>query len=178
MILATTDRLVLRDLTLNDAEDLFLLNSDPEVLRYTGDKPFANVEAARTWIMDLAASMPHGIGRWVIERKDGSFIGRCSLRRDASGETQMGYRLLRGHWDKGYGTEAVRALISLGFDRFTLPYIVIKVARGNAASIRILEKCGALLWKEGPAERISDALIYRIDRRSFLAIKRTKDGHG
>ncbi|MEO8589274.1 MAG: GNAT family N-acetyltransferase [Flavobacteriales bacterium] len=164
MTIRTTERLVIRDLNPEDARNIFLLNSDPEVLRYTGDQPFADEEAAAWWIANHRSRLPHGIGRWSVELREGLWVGRCSLRRDGAGGTEMGYRLLRENWSKGYGTELARALIELAFSHEDVLYVVSKVAPGNTASIRVLEKCGARFWEEGPCERFNDALIYRMDR--------------
>ncbi len=68
MIIATTERLVLRDLQERDAENILLLNSDPEVLKHVHDVPFANVEAARAWIVNTQLQLPLGIGRWAMGR--------------------------------------------------------------------------------------------------------------
>ena len=163
MIVATTERLVLRDLEEDDAGNIFLLNSDPEVLKYVHDVPFANVEAARTWIANIQQQLPLGIGRWAIEMNTGTWIGRCSLRRYPDGEVLMGYRLLREHWDKGYASEAVRAILDLAFNTHQLPYIASKIARGNTASRRVIEKNGGHYWKEGAAENFAEALVYRFE---------------
>lgn len=53
MIIATTQRLVLRDLEERDAGNILLLNSDPEVLEHVHDVPFADAEAARRWISNI-----------------------------------------------------------------------------------------------------------------------------
>lgn len=163
MIPVWTERLVIRDLAPEDAGNILLLNSDPEVLRYVGDSPFTDIDAARLWISGYKSHLPHGFGRWSVELADGRWIGRCSLRHHANGETEMGYRLLREHWGMGYATELVRALIGLGSRCFGVSTFLIKVAPKNAASIRVAEKCGARFWKEGPCERSAEALIYRID---------------
>lgn len=163
MIIARTERLMMRDLALEDAGNILLLNSDPEVLRYVGDVPFTDIDAAARWIAEHKVHLPHGYGRWSVELVDGTWIGRCSLRRHADGGTEMGYRLLRRHWSKGYATELVRGLIELGSEHFGVSTILIKIAQENAASIRVAEKCGAKLWKEGPCERFAEALIYRVD---------------
>ncbi|MBK8339274.1 MAG: GNAT family N-acetyltransferase [Flavobacteriales bacterium] len=163
MIDTTTDRLVLRGLEERDAEMILLLNSDPEVLRYVHDEPFADVHAARHWILDIPRQLPRGIGRWAIESKEGVWIGRCSLRRYADGEVLMGYRLLREHWDQGFASEAVRAMLDLAFIKHQLHYIASKIARGNTASQRVIEKNGGRYWKDGRAENFAEALVYRFD---------------
>lgn len=163
MVIARTERLVIRDLVPEDAGNILLLNSDPEVLRHVGDAPFADIDAAARWIAGYKAQLPHGFGRWSVVLADGTWIGRCSLRRDADGDTELGYRLLRRYWGMGYATESVRALVALGRAHFGISTILIKIARENKASIRVAEKCGARLWKEGPCERFADALIFRIE---------------
>ncbi|MBK7751906.1 MAG: GNAT family N-acetyltransferase [Flavobacteriales bacterium] len=164
MIIATTERLVLRSLEEHDAEMILLLNSDPEVLRYVHDAPFADVHAARHWILDVPRQLPRGLGRWAIESDQGVWIGRCSLRRYADGEVLMGYRLLREHWGRGFASEAVRAMLDLAFTKHHLPYVASKVARGNIASQRVMEKNGGRYWKDGAAENFAEALVYRFDR--------------
>jgi [ribosomal protein S5]-alanine N-acetyltransferase len=160
---ARTPRLALRALGRQDAEHIVLLNSDPQVLTYVHDVPFPSTEAAQRWIEDIPVQLPHGIGRWAIRAHEGTWIGRCSLRRNAEGETSMGYRLLRAHWGQGYATEAVQAMLDLAFTRHHLPYVVSKIHRDNAASRRVIEKNGGRFWKEGAAENFAEALVFRFD---------------
>jgi [ribosomal protein S5]-alanine N-acetyltransferase len=169
----TTDRLVLRPLEERDAANIFLLNSDPEVLRYVHDVPFADVEAARQWIIDIPKHLPLGYGRWAIEGKDGTWIGRCSLRRYPDDEVLMGYRLLREHWGKGYASEAVAALLELAFNTYDLPFVVSKVAKGNKASQRVIERNGGRFVMEGPAENAAEAWVYRFDRQPIASYCRS-----
>lgn len=163
MIIATTQRLVLRDLEERDAGKILLLNSDHEVLKHVHDVPFKDIEAARAWIANIQAQLPLGIGRWAIADKSGTWIGRCSLRRYANGEVLMGYRLLRAHWGQGYASDAVTAMLELAFKTHRLPYVASKVARENIASQRVMEKNGGVFWKEGSAENFAEALLYRFD---------------
>lgn len=163
MIVARTARLVLRDLEDNDAEHILLLNSDPEVLKHVHDVPFDGIDAARTWIRNIDVQLPLGIGRWAMEAQDGTWIGRCSLRRYANGEVLMGYRLLRAQWGKGYATEAAQAMLELAFHTHNVPMVLSKVARENIASQRVMEKNGGRFWKEGSAENFAEALVYRFE---------------
>lgn len=164
MIITTSERLVLRDLEERDAENILLLNSDPEVLKYVHDVPFTDIEAARAWIANIHVQLPSGIGRWAIETKDGTWIGRCSLRKGDDGTTLMGYRLLREHWGYGYASETVRVLLDLAFNTHELPFVVSAIAQGNIASQRVIEKNGGVFWKEGAASNFAEALLYRFER--------------
>lgn len=165
----TGPRLVLRVLDQRDAAPIFRLNADPEVLKYVHDAPFANVQAAGAWIAGLPLALPLGIGRWAIETRSGTWIGRCSLRRQKDDEVLMGYRLLREHWGRGYASEAVRMLLGFAFDELRLPYVVSKVAKENLASQRVIQKNGGRFWKSGSLEDPHEALVYRFDGRPATA---------
>ncbi len=164
-VIATTGRLILREMTADDSEHAFKLNSDPEVLRHTGDGPFASVEAARAFLAAYPDYRKNGFGRWAMVRKvDGTWLGWCGLKRLPAGDVDLGYRLLREYWGQGLATEAGRACLDLGFGRFDLEAIIGRVARENVASIRVLEKLGMRYWKTDVCEHDPEALIYRIDR--------------
>lgn len=166
--IATTERLYLREMTADDAEHAFLLNNDPEVLRYTGDGSFASVEAAREFLAAYPDYKLDGFGRWaVLRRSDGAWLGWCGLKRLPNGTVDLGYRLLREQWGQGYATEAGRACLELDFGRFGLDTIIGRVARENAASIHVLEKLGMRYWKTDVCEHDPEALIYRIERKEI-----------
>lgn len=159
-------RVVLRAMTPADAADILRLNEDPEVLRHVHDAPFPDRAAAERWIANIDKELPHGFGRWSITLPDGTWIGRCSLRRVDDGITLMGYRLLREHWGKGHGTDTVGALLHLAFHTFGLDSVTSLVAPDNHASRRVLEKHGARLVGKGAAPHFPDALVYRIERKA------------
>ena len=157
-------RIALRPIEPRDAEHVFALNSDAEVLRYVNDEPFATIEAASQWISRIDRELPLGIGRWSIVTHEGEWVGRCSLRRQPDGDVLMGYRLLRAHWGKGCASAAVQLMLRLAFQTHDLDQVFSRVARENIASRRVAERNGGLLWKEGPCGRHADALVYRFSR--------------
>lgn len=163
--LFSTARLHLREMVPDDAGNAFRLNSDPEVVRYTGDGPFDSIEATRAFLAAYPDYRLHGIGRWAVVRKaDGAWLGWCGLKRHPNGEVDLGYRLLRAHWGQGYATEAALACLERGFAHHGLEWIIGRVARENLASVRVLEKVGMYYWKTDVCEHDPEALIYRIDR--------------
>src|SRR5687768_8000055 len=91
--LLETPRLRLREFSLDDASALFGLNNDPEVLRYTGDAPFASEDEARAFVTNYTHYATHGYGRWaVLHRPTGEFLGWCGLKyHPETGETDLGY---------------------------------------------------------------------------------------
>lgn len=139
-----TERLLLRELTPDDAAFAFELNSDPEVLQYTGDEPFATPEAAREFLSNYSDYVRNGFGRWgVVLKATGGLIGWCGLKRDReTQEVDLGYRFFRKDWNKGYASEAAQACMEIGNRQFGLSRIVGRARKENRHSIRILEKVG------------------------------------
>lgn len=145
-----TDRLRLREMSHNDARHLYELNLDPDVLRFTGDIPFANVQEAETFIGDYDQYKKHGFGRWVVSDKNsGDFLGWCGLKFTPSkNEHDLGFRFFKRHWNKGYATESGNVCLNAGFEKFGLEMIVGRAMIENHASIRVLNKTGMKYWKE------------------------------
>jgi RimJ/RimL family protein N-acetyltransferase len=79
----------------------------------------------------------------VWERETGELIGDCSLHFDkAFDEWELSYGFRRDRWGHGYATEAARACVRHGFETMKLEKIWADVDPANAASARVLEKCG------------------------------------
>jgi [ribosomal protein S5]-alanine N-acetyltransferase len=149
MKISETERVILREMTPDDAESLYLLNDDPEVIRYTGDPPFENIEAARSFLLQYDQYRKYGIGRWaMINKTDTAFLGWCGLKFSTENmEYDIGYRLFKKYWNKGYASEAAAECLKLGFDRFKIQTIVGHAMKGNIASIRVFEKIGMRFLK-------------------------------
>ena len=164
-----TPRLILREFDVSDADKMYLLNLDPEVIRFTGDKPFASVKSARDFLAGYQDYRKNGFGRWaVILKKGNGFIGWCGLKRNEEGFVDLGFRFFKSVWNRGFATESAEACIEYGFSRLSLSEIIGRVARDNRASVRVLEKLNMTFWKTGACEGIPDALYYRITRMAFL----------
>ncbi|GIF52626.1 GNAT family acetyltransferase [Asanoa ferruginea] len=147
-----TARLVLRDFTDSetDVDALVALHDDPEVMRFiNGGKP-ASREAikARTLPQLLAGFPAYGGGRacWAAQERDGNrFVGWFALRPvrpDSPTVADLGYRLRRDAWGRGYATEGARALVDKGFRDLGVRRIVADTMTVNARSRRVLEKAG------------------------------------
>lgn len=154
MIIFETPRLLLREMTPEDAENAYILNLDPEVLRYTGDDPFESVEEAREFLEKYESYEKYGFGRWaVILKETGEYLGWCGLKYTPElDEFDIGYRLMKKFWGKGYATEAAEACLNLGFNQFGMKTIVGRAMPENEASVRVLEKIGLTYLKN----RITD----------------------
>lgn len=167
-LITTTDRLMLREWAWYDTSALYLLNQDPEVIRYTGDRPFHSEDEADNFIYNYAAYNQTGYGRWaVIRRKDEEFLGWCGLKKNEENLVDLGFRFHQKFWGKGYATEAARAALEVGFSRYKLELIIGRTARQNSASIRVLEKLGMTKWKSGECDGFPDALYFRMEKKNF-----------
>ena len=149
-ILFETERLFLREWGLNDAEDLFRLNANPNVLKYTGDKPFKDVKEAEDFILNYEQYAKYGLGRWIVQRKyDEQFLGWCGLRYlEEKNETDIGFRFLEEYWTMGYATESARAALQYGQRVLKLKNIVGRCKKENTSSIKVLKKIGMKLVSE------------------------------
>lgn len=164
-LIITTNRLELREFAAEEAELMYELNSDPEVMKYTGDIPFESVEDALKLIVQYEQYDRYGFGRWSVYSRDtGDFLGWCGLKQHEDGMVDLGYRFFRRHWGNGYASEAARACIDYGFLELKLDEIVGRTAKANLASIRLLEKIGMTFWKSAPCEGIEDSVYYKIRR--------------
>ena len=145
-----TERLTLRPHRPEDAPFMVELNSDPEVVRFTGDGAVTLAQAE-----EIVASLERQfreerIGRFIaIEKAGGRKIGWCGLKRLEGGQIDLGYRFLRDCWGRGYATETSEACLKYGFEDRGFERIIAQVDPNNAASIRVLKKLGMKQRKEG-----------------------------
>lgn len=160
-----TERFLLREHTQNDAPDFFELNEDPDVIKYTGDARFADLEAAKTFLENYDHYQKYGFGRWaVIAKSNGEYMGWCGLKYTASlDEYDIGFRLSKKHWNKGFASEVAKACLEAGFSQFKIQTIVGRALKKNVASIRVLEKIG-LTYKESRFQGLVEECIYVLSK--------------
>ena len=154
-IILKTPRLAIRQFTKDDVDNLFDLNDDPEVMRYLG-RP-----APRGVLRDQIIPFHLGVyqrldrlGTWAAESADGGqFLGWFHFRPGPDGDItniDLGYRLRRSTWNKGYATEGSRALINMGFTDLGMQRVFARTMTVNLASRRVMEKCGLTLVRTSP----------------------------
>jgi RimJ/RimL family protein N-acetyltransferase len=155
-----TERLVLRHFTAGDAGHLYDLNDDPDVMWFlTGGEPTPRERIENHIIPRVLGFHARSgwQGYWAAEVKpEREFIGWFHLLPDEDGSVDLGYRLRKAAWNKGYATEASRALIrkcftELGVDRMTAHTMTV-----NHASRRVMEKCGLALFDTHPSPGLPD----------------------
>lgn len=150
-----TERLLLRRFTHDDVDNLYHLDSDPEVMRYVTGGATTPREVVEH--VDLPAFMRYydradGYGFWAaIDRATDRFLGWFHLRSqegDPVDQPELGYRLRREVWGMGYATEGALALMCKGFTDLGAQRVVAMAFRDNLASRRVMEKSGMTLARE------------------------------
>jgi RimJ/RimL family protein N-acetyltransferase len=145
-----TERMILREFTADDEDRIVELDSDPEVMFWiNGGRPTPRAEVRDDVLPHWMAyyDRPGGYGFWAAEEKsDGRFLGWFHFRpghdRPASDGAELGYRLRRAEWGRGYATEGSRALIRKGFEELGLDRVFAETLAINVASRRVMEKAG------------------------------------
>lgn len=142
-----TPRLLLREIIAQDAERIFLMDSNVEVMQYLGVKPVTTLEESEQTIKKIRKQyQENGIGRWaVIEKESNLLIGWSGLKvltEPVNGYKdiyEIGYRFLPESWGKGYATESGRAVLDYGFNQMKLDIIYAYADIENADSCKILK---------------------------------------
>jgi RimJ/RimL family protein N-acetyltransferase len=139
-----TERTIMRRLTKEDATNFYNLNLDKEVLKYTGDQPFKNLQSSIEFLTNYDQYDKYGVGRLaVIDKTTLKFIGWCGLKySQEKNEFDIGFRFFKNYWNKGYATETAKKCLEFGFNKLKIETIVGRAMKENIGSIKVLEKIG------------------------------------
>lgn len=162
-----TERLLLRELNPDDAENFYKLNLNPNVIKYTGNSAFIDIDEVKKFLENYQDYKLNGFGRWaVIEKSTNEFLGWCGLKYNQNlDETDIGFRFFEEHWNKGFATESAKACIDYGFKNLNLKTIVGRAMLENIASIKVLEKIGLSFEKEFNFDNQHKGVIYKIEKQ-------------
>ena len=142
-----TPRLRMRQWRESERVPFAALNADPAVMEFFASppSPAASDASIDAWQAQLTAQ---GWSNWAVElRESGEFIGFTGLsvpRRTFSFSpcVEVGWRLARKFWGKGFATEAARTALQVAFERLALPEVVSFTAVGNLRSRAVMERIG------------------------------------
>lgn len=166
-----TDRLTLRPWRDDEADlDAYAkLSSDPEVMRFIGDgRPLTRAGAADGLARFVEHWAQYDYGLYAVEDDAGTVLGFTGMLRAGEpgvrpGDVEIGWRLAREHWGRGYATEAALAARDHAFDRLRLARLVSLVRPANTASIGVTRKLGMELEQERLCRRGLPMRIYAVD---------------
>ncbi|GAB3649770.1 GNAT family N-acetyltransferase [Glycomyces tarimensis] len=143
----TTERLVLRPFTEDDVEPFAAINADPEVMRYIGNGEPRGIEETREGVRkSMSRWEEQGWGTLAVEHAEsGEFLGFAALAvpeflPEILPAVEVGWRIGRPHWGRGYATEAAREAIRFAFEELGMDRLVSCIHAENAASVRVAEK--------------------------------------
>src|SRR5215218_2863709 len=146
MTVVKTERLILRQLTVDDAPFILTMLNEPSFLRYIGDKKVRNLEDARQYMLNgpVASYEKNGFGLCVVELKESHMpIGMCGLvKREELPDPDIGFAFLPDYWNKGFAYEGAAAVLHDGRERLSLQRILAITSLDNEASIKLLERLG------------------------------------
>ena len=149
-IIIETNRLIIRELLPSDSEGIFALDSDPEVHKYLGNNPLTTKEQASEVIEFIRKQyFENGIGRWAMIYKEcNEFVGWTGFKfvtepiNDHKNYCDIGYRLVKKHWGKGFATESALACLKYAFETLKVKEVCAFAEYEHEVSNHILTKIG------------------------------------
>ena len=164
-----TERLCLRVPASQDAEDLYDLFADAEVMRGLGKEPVSAVEEVRAMIEEIVGGWrTDGLGPFILETAatDRQVVGQAGLmifdtrdwtpstwaKAGSHAQPELGWALTRAHWGHGYATEAAAAIRDWAHERPNIDRLVSLISPDNVRSQRVAERLGAI-----PTETVTPA---------------------
>ena len=146
-----TDRLYLRELTLNDFDAMLSIWGDAETMLYY-PQPYDREMLTAAMERQFKSYEENGYGLWaMILKSEEKLIGDCGLllqEVDGVMEMEVGYHVNRNYWGKGYAPEAARACFEYGFQQLHRSRMISMIRPENQPSRRVAEKNGLQIEKE------------------------------
>lgn len=171
-----TDRLILRQVTSNDANSLLTYLSDIDVMKYVGLEPFKSIDDVLDEISWYNSIFEKETGiRWGISLKgQEKIIGSCGfLNRVAEHyRAELGFELSKEHWGKGIASEAIKNVICYGFEQMNLQRIEALIELPNIPSQKVVERQGfiregLLRSYEYTCGKFDDLYMYSMLKRDY-----------
>ena len=171
-----TERLILRKMRLEDAEDLFEYTSDPEVAKYVTWEPHKSIEDSINFLNSVLTKYnKKEVSEWgIVYKENNKLIGTCGygLWVPKHSLAEIAYAMGREYWGKGLMTEAIKEVIRFGFEKMDLNKIYARCFVENIGSYKVLEKAGmkfeGILREQMFIKgRFRDLKLYSILRREY-----------
>jgi RimJ/RimL family protein N-acetyltransferase len=174
-----TERLFLRMPASQDAEDLYDLFADAEVMQGLGKEPVSGVEEVRAMIEGMIGGWrADGLGAFILETAttDRQVVGQAGLmifdtrdwtpstwaKAGSHAQPELGWALTRAHWGHGYATEAAAAIRDWAHERPTIDRLVSLISPHNVRSQRVAERLGAMPTESvTPADSRQTTVVWR-----------------
>jgi len=163
-----TERLMVRHYTEADADNFFLLNGDPLVMRYIRPvKSREQTDLFLTEVIQYSKNNP-AYGRMAVyEKQSGIFVGSFAIiPLEGTIHMQIGYSLLPPYWGKGFATELTKAGLKYVFTQTNLEEIFGVTESGNIDSQKVLLKSG-FVWHSSVMEETKELYRFLLLKKDF-----------
>ena len=144
-----TDRMILKNIAIEDRDFIFSMFSDEVVNRYLFDaEPISDIQEADEIIAFYLEPEPRCQHRWLlVEKSDGTKMGTCGFHcwNIEDGKVEVGYDLKEEFWGKGYMQEAMNGIIAFAMDQMRINEISACIYFDNQRSTHLVEKLGFVL---------------------------------
>ena len=170
-IILPGERILLRPLSADDADEMFLYASDPQVTEFLPWLPAPDASAVRPFLVEQVSrrKRSESMGFAIIARDTGAMIGSTDLMdlRIKRGQGELGYLIAREFWGQGLMTEAAHLTVAYGFDRLNLSCVIAFADAENGASRRVLEKLGM-------ERTVAETRIVKMESRPYVRYELTR----
>lgn len=162
-----TDRLRMRPVTLEDIDEIHLIWTDPGIRKYLWDDEIIQKDRVLSVVETSVKQFEknrHGL--WIVLQRDcDEMIGFCGYWHfHDPPQLELLYGLLTEHWGEGFAPEMAKAMMRYGFEDLQFDRIVASTDGANAASVRVMEKCGMKFWKRENSNGL-DTIYYSITKK-------------
>ena len=166
-----TERLILRNLTPDDARAAFLWCGDPDVARYMVYPVYTRAEDVRKWLETLDPEDPDEYDAGIVLKATGELIGSGGLYYNPETDLwTIGYNLRKDQWGHGYAVEMIRGLLDLVRTQRTVRGITGTFADANDRSRRVMEKLGMTFLENVTLSKLDGSSSYPGKRYQRLFI--------
>ena len=171
-----TERVVLRQWRDDDLDGLAAMNADPLVMRFIHDGHVHDHQEAAASLSRIRAQWDeHGFGLWAVEgTQDGGFMGFCGVGFPRflpalAASPEIGWRLVREHWGKGYASEAAVASRDDFFSTQDFDHLISLALPGNLASHRVMRRIGMHRVADATLPSGATVWVHRLERADWKA---------
>ncbi len=164
-----TERLNLREITINDAPFVLSLLNSKGWLQFIGDRNVKTIPDAQKYIADrlIKSYIDHGLGLYIVELKtSNTSLGLCGLiKRETLEDIDIGFAFLPEYSGVGYAFEAAYATLKFAFGSLEINKIVAITTPDNIKSIKLLEKIGMQFEKKILFEEKEELFLFGISNQ-------------
>jgi ribosomal-protein-alanine N-acetyltransferase len=179
-----TERLILRPLTLADAETAYNgWTGDAEVAKYVSWLPHYSIDDTKKWLKEIEWKLddagnivPNSNYIWgFVLKETGELFGSGGLIWEERRQSfQVGYNITRSHWGRGYTTEAMKAILRFAVTNLGIKRVAGGHAKENHASERVIEKLGFVYDRDDITPHV-DGVRYFDSKEYFLDLKNDEE---